>query len=86
MESLYFCRLLSIIYLEVTVASILFFLSRFSQVRQKHLGPLRMVKPLEATSMAVLREATLKKRVTTRFVPMRIVFTSVRFEQLNSAN
>jgi len=60
--------------------------SRLSQARQRHLGPLSVVKPLEATSMAVLREATLKKRVTTRFVPMRIGFPSVRFEQLNSAN
>jgi len=55
-----FCGLLSIIYLEVTVASILVLRSRLSQIRQRHLGPLNVVKPLEATIMAVLREATLR--------------------------
>lgn len=37
-----------------------FFCSRLSQVRQSHLGPLFVVKPLEASDLAVQRETTLK--------------------------
>jgi len=58
MENLCFCGLLSIIHLEVTVASILFFCSRLSQVRHSHLGTLSVVKSLEASDLALQRETT----------------------------
>ena len=37
-----------------------FFRSRLPQVRQRHLGTLSVVNPLEASGLAVLRDATLK--------------------------